>query len=66
MANKLADGPPLAIAFAKLSVNTMLKQVMAGAFETSMAYDMLTLRTNDVKEGATAFIEKRAPNFTGT
>jgi enoyl-CoA hydratase len=66
MANKLAEGPPLAIAFAKLSVNTMLKQVMAGAFETSMAYDMLTLRTNDVKEGATAFIEKRAPNFTGT
>jgi enoyl-CoA hydratase len=66
MATKLANGAPLAIAFAKLSVNTMLKQVMAGAFETSMAYDMLTLRTNDVKEGATAFVEKRAPNFTGT
>jgi enoyl-CoA hydratase len=65
MAERLAAGPPIAIAAAKLSVNIMLKQVMAGAFETSMAYDMLTLRTDDVKEGSTAFLEKREPNFTG-
>jgi enoyl-CoA hydratase len=66
MAERLAEGAPLAIAFAKLSVNVMLKQLMAGAFETSMAYDMLTLKTNDVREGSTAFVEKRAPKFTGT
>lgn len=66
MAQRLADGAPLAIAFAKLSVNVMLKQLMAGAFETSMAYDMLTLKSNDVREGSTAFVEKRAPKFTGT
>jgi enoyl-CoA hydratase len=65
LAERLANGAPLAIAFAKLSVNVMLKQLMAGAFETSMAYDMLTLRTDDVKEGSTAFVEKRKPNFTG-
>lgn len=65
MAERLAYGAPTAIAAAKLSVNIMLKQVMAGAFEASMAYDMLTLRTNDVKEGSTAFLEKRKPNFTG-
>jgi enoyl-CoA hydratase len=66
MADRIADGAPMAIAFAKLSVNVMLKQLMAGAFETSMAYDMLTLKSNDVREGSSAFVEKRAPKFTGT
>lgn len=66
MARKLADGPPLAISYGKLSVNTMLKQMMAGAFETSLAYDQLTLYTQDHKEGANAFMEKRKPKFTGS
>lgn len=65
MANKLAAGPPLAISYGKLAVNTMLKQLVAGAFETSMAYDQLTLRTKDHTEGATAFLERRKPKFTG-
>lgn len=65
MADRLAGGAPLAIRFAKLSVNVMLKQLFAGAFETSLAYDMLTLRTEDVHEGAQAFVERRPPRFTG-
>jgi enoyl-CoA hydratase len=66
MAVKLRDGAPLAISYAKLAVNAMLKQLMAGAFETSLAYDMLTLRTDDHREGATAFVEKRKPKFHGS
>jgi len=66
MARKLANGAPLAISYGKLAVNTMLKQLMAGAFETSMAYDQLTLYTSDHKEGAAAFVEKRKPKFTGS
>lgn len=65
MAQKLAAGPPLAISYGKLSVNLLLKQMMAGAFETSLAYDQLTLYTADHKEGANAFMEKRKPRFTG-
>ncbi len=65
-ANKLAAGPPLALSWTKLSLNILLKQITLGAFETSIAYDILSLRTNDVQEGSTAFLEKRAPNFTGT
>jgi enoyl-CoA hydratase len=66
LANKLAAGAPLAISYGKLSVNVMLKQLMAGAFETSMAYDQMTLFTNDHAEGARAFLEKRKPQFRGS
>lgn len=65
LAAKLAAGPPLAISYAKMSVNVMLKQLMAGAFEISLAYDQLTLFTDDHREGARAFLEKRPPRFTG-
>jgi enoyl-CoA hydratase len=64
-ATRIAEAPPLAITWTKLSLNTMLKQLTIGAFETSVAYDMYTVRTDDVKEGATAFIEKRKPQFKG-
>jgi len=66
MAVRLSQGAPLAISYGKLAVNAMLKQLMAGAFETSMAYDQLTLYTKDHVEGANAFLQKRPPKFTGS
>lgn len=66
MAAKLAAGAPLAISYGKLAVNAMLKQLMAGAFETSLAYDQLTLYTEDHAEGANAFMQKRPPKFKGS
>jgi enoyl-CoA hydratase len=63
---KLANGAPLAISYAKLSVNLMLKQLTAGAFETSLAFDQLTLFTEDHAEGTRAFLEKRPPQFKGS
>lgn len=65
-ARRLAAGPPLAISYGKMSVNLMLKQMTAGAFETSLAYDQLTLFTDDHAEGARAFLEKRDPVFKGS
>ena len=65
MARRLADGAPRAISWTKLAMNIVLKQLTAGAFEASVAYDMMTLRMDDAREGSTAFMEKRAPRFTG-
>jgi enoyl-CoA hydratase len=65
-ARRLAAGAPLAISYGKMSVNLLLKQMTAGAFETSLAYDQLTLFTDDHKEGAKAFLEKRPPSFKGS
>lgn len=62
---RIVAGPPLALAWTKLALNALMKQMSLGAFETSIAYDMLSLRTDDVKEGARAFLEKRPPDFTG-
>ena len=66
LAHKLSAGAPLAISYTKMAVNLMLKQMTGGAFETSLAYDQLTLFTDDHKEGARAFLEKRKPDFKGS
>lgn len=65
LAGRLAAGAPLAISYTKMAVNLMLKQMTGGAFETSLAYDQMTLFTEDHKEGARAFLEKRKPEFKG-
>jgi len=66
LADRLVEGPPLAMAWTKLSLNAFLKQMVLGALETSIAYELLSLRTDDVDEAMRAFAEKRSPRFTGS
>ena len=64
-AKKLAAGAPQAIKYTKVAVNLRLKEIAHTILDASMAYEMLTFKTNDHKEAVASFLEKRKPNFTG-
>ncbi|HEU5188243.1 MAG TPA: enoyl-CoA hydratase/isomerase family protein [Methylomirabilota bacterium] len=62
VADKLATGAQQAIRWTKRSLNNWLR--MAGPiFDQSIALEMLTFMDEDVREGARAIREKRAPRF---
>jgi len=65
LAQELAEGPPWAIRWTKLSVNKWLKDQVNLILDASLAYEMLTFCTHDHKEAAQAFLEKRKPQFKG-
>lgn len=64
-ATRLAAGAPLAVQFTKQAVNKLVKEALNTAFDTSMALEMLTFRSDDHREALAAIREKRAPVFRG-
>jgi enoyl-CoA hydratase len=65
MAEKLMALPPHAVNYTKASLNLVLKQMTAGAFEASLAYEIYSMKMDDTAEAARAFTEKRPGRFTG-
>ncbi len=65
IARELADGPTWAIRWTKLAVNKWLKQQVNLILDASIAYEMMSFNTEDHREAATAFAEKRKPKFQG-
>ena len=61
----LAAGPTRALGLTKRAFN----RALASAWETTLDYEAhlqeIAGRTQDFKEGAAAFLEKRPPHFTG-
>jgi enoyl-CoA hydratase len=66
LAKRLAAGPTRAIRWTKLSLNKRLKDEVNLVLDASLAVETLSMATEDHREAARAFVEKRPPRFTGT
>ncbi len=64
-ARRLALGAPMAIRYTKLAVNKLVKDALNVAFDASTGYELVTFMSEDHQEAVEAFINKRAPKFTG-
>lgn len=64
-AQRLAEGPPLAIRYTKLAVNTAMKQAFSSAFDVALAYELATMASDDHAEAVAAAVDRRTPRFEG-
>jgi 2-(1,2-epoxy-1,2-dihydrophenyl)acetyl-CoA isomerase len=64
-ARKLARGPRIALGLMKQNFNAAESGTLAELLDLEARRQIETGRTNDHKEAARAFVEKRAPVFTG-
>ena len=62
IAEEIALLPPMAVRFTKLAVNRYMKDVYQQTMDTSIALELVTFRSEDHKEAARAFSERRPPN----
>ena len=65
VSDRLAAGPPQAIAASKMAVNAYLRSVSNQVMLMSLQCQAATTRSEDHREAVRACQEKRAPNFTG-
>lgn len=64
-AQRLANGPRLAIRGTKVSVNKILRDTVNLVLDTSLAIEKQCFHTEDHREAIQSFVEKREPKFTG-
>lgn len=62
---KFALAAPNALRWTKATINIGLRQVVNQMLDAGLAYEMQSLRTEDLREAITAFKQKRKPVFTG-
>ena len=65
IAEKLANGPTLAIKWTKQSVNQILRDRMNLVFNTSLLLEGASMLSHDHREATAAFVEKRQPTYQG-
>ncbi len=65
MAQKLLALPPIAVNRTKMALNLAMRQMTGPAFETSHAWELLSIQSDDFTEATQAFVEKRKGVYTG-
>lgn len=65
LARHLASRPPIALSFAKRSINNTLRMPLEAANDYEIELLCLCFDTEDQKEGMQAFIQKRKPVYRG-
>ena len=66
LAQRLAEGPTRAFGLTKRLLNASFETDLAHSLELEGHFQALATTTGDLREGMTAFREKRSTNFTGT
>lgn len=64
-ADRLADGPALALSIMKRSLNASVQGAFANAVEAESLGQALSISSAEAKEGMRAFAQRRAPRFRG-
>ncbi len=65
LAGQIAAGPTIALQYMKQNLNAAETGSLEQVFDMEAIAMTRTMMTDDHKEAARAFVEKRAPNFTG-
>lgn len=65
LAHRIAKGPPVALELTKRAVNLELAAALAPQLYFESYAQRLCFASEDAKEGARAFVEKRQPEFKG-
>jgi enoyl-CoA hydratase len=65
IAREIAGQPMWAVRWSKASVNKQVKAQVNAVLELSIAYESMTMMTNDYKAATTAFANKEKPEFKG-
>jgi 2-(1,2-epoxy-1,2-dihydrophenyl)acetyl-CoA isomerase len=65
MASRLAHGPTVTLGYMKKNLNAAITQPLSQCLDLEATHHARTSQTEDHREAAQAFVEKRKPIFQG-
>jgi enoyl-CoA hydratase len=65
MVGKISGNPRWAVRWTKTAINLVLRDIANTVMDAAIAYEISSNSTRDRQEAVTAFVEKRAPNYSG-